>query len=143
MKLTLQSVEGFDNKFTLEIEGVETHLDALNMQRAICRSAIEYVRKLGGATNIMASLLLETKVLLEEEDLEELEQDGDPLANFIRSAPQELKGAEVFVTVKKFIPDEIIITNKNKRESAKRVMQFLEKNGIRDDFFNEILGEQK
>lgn len=143
MKLTLQSVEGFDNKFTLEVEGVESNLDALNMQRAICRSAIEYVRQLGGATNIMASLLLEMKVLLEEKDLLELEQDGDPLAEFIRSAPQELKGAEVFVTVKKFIPDEIIITNKDKRESAKRVMQFLEKNGIRDDFFNAILGEQK
>ena len=143
MKLTLQSVEGFDNKFTLEVEGVESNLDALNMQRAICRSAIEYVRQLGGATNIMASLLLEMKTLLEEKDLLELEQDGDPLAEFIRSAPQELKGAEVFVTVKQFIPNEIIIANRNKRESAKRVMQFLEKNVIKDDFFNAILGEQK
>ena len=143
MRLTLQSVDGFDNKFTLEIEGVETHLDALYTQRAICRSAIEYVRKLSGATNIMASLLMEMKVLLEEEDLLELEQEGDPVADFIRSAPPELKGAEVFVTVKKFIPNEIIITNRDKRESAKRVMQFLEKNGIKDDFFNAILGEQK
>ena len=44
MKLTLQSVEGFDNKFTLEIEGMESITDALNMQRAICRSAVEYTR---------------------------------------------------------------------------------------------------
>lgn len=51
MKFTLQSVEGFDNKFTLEIEGIENVSDALNMKRAICRSAVEYVRKLGGATN--------------------------------------------------------------------------------------------
>lgn len=142
MKFTLQSVEGFDNKFTLEIEGIENVSDALNMKRAICRSAVEYVRKLGGATNIMASLLMEMKVLLEEKDLSELEQEGDPLVDFIRSAP-ELKGSEVFITVKQLIPDEIIISNRNKEEQAKRVMQFLEKNGIKDDFFNAILGEQK
>ena len=143
MKLTLQSVEGFSNKFTLEVEEVETHLDALTMQRALCRSAIEYVRQLGGATNIMASLLVEMKVLLEEKDLLELEQEGDPLAVFIREAPQELKGSEVFVTVNQFIPDEIIITSKNKREQAKRVMQFLVESGMKDDFFNVLLGEQK
>lgn len=91
---------------------------------------------------IMASLLMEMKVLLEEKDLSELEQEGDPLADFIRSAP-ELKGSEVFITVKQLIPDEIIISNRNKEEQAKRVMQFLEKNGIKDDFFNAILGEQK
>ena len=143
MKLTLQSVEGFSDKFTLEVEGVETHLEALTMQRALCRSAIEYVRQLGGATNIMASLLVEMKVLLEEKDLLELEQEGDPLAAFIREAPQELKGSEVFVTVNQFIPDEIIITSKNKREQAKRVMQFLVESGMKDDFFNVLLGEQK
>ena len=143
MKLTLQSVEGFSNKFTLEVEEVETHLDALTMQRALCRSAIEYVRQLGGATNIMASLLVEMKVLLEEKDLLELEQEGDPLAALIREAPQELKGSEVFVTVNQFIPDEIIITSKNKREQAKRVMQFLVESGMKDDFFNVLLGEQK
>ena len=142
MKLTLQSVEEFENKFTLEIEGVETHLDALNMQRAICRSAIEYVRKFNGATNIMPSLLMEMKVLLEEKDLLELEQEGDQLAKYIRTAPQELKGAEVFVTVKQFIPNEIIITNRDKRESTKRVMQFLVENGIKDDFFNILLGDK-
>ena len=143
MKLTLQSVEGFDNKFTLEIEGIEDPVDALTMQRALCRSAIEYVRKFCGATNIMPSLLMEMKVLLEEEDLLELEQDGDPLAEFIRQAPQELKGAEVFVTVKQFIPDEIVIASKNKREQASRIIQFLVENGIKDDFFNAISGEQK
>ena len=41
MKLTLQSVEGFSDKFTLEVEGIESVSDALNMQRAICRSAID------------------------------------------------------------------------------------------------------
>ena len=143
MKLTLQSVEGFDNKFTLEIEGIEDPVDALTMQRALCRSAIGYVRKFCGATNIMPSLLMEMKVLLEEEDLLELEQDGDPLAGFIRQAPQELKGAEVFVTVKQFIPDEIVIASKNKREQASRIIQFLVENGIKDDFFNAISGEQK
>lgn len=141
MKLTLQSVEGFNNKFTLEVEGIESITDALNMQRAICRSAVEYTRKFSGASNIIASILMEMKVLLEEEDLLELEQNGDPAADFIRSAPSELKGAEVFITVKQFIPEEIIISSRNKKEQAKRFMQFLTENGIKDDFFKVILGE--
>ena len=140
MKLTLQSVEGFDNKFTLDIEGIENPVDALTMQRALCRSAIEYVRKLSGVTGIMASLLMEMKVLFKEEDLLELEQEEDPIANLVRLAPQELKGSEVFITVKQFIPDEILIASKNKREQASRIMQFLVENEIKDDFFNLILG---
>ena len=139
MKLTLQSVDGFDNKFTLNIEGMKNPVDALIMQRALCRSAIEYVRKLSGVTGIMASLLMEMKVLFKEEDLLELEQEEDPIANLVRLAPQELKGSEVFITVKQFIPDEILIASKNKREQASRIMQFLVENGIKDDFFN-ILG---
>ena len=140
MKLTLQSVEGFDNKFTLDIEGIENPVDALIMQRALCRSAIEYVRKLSGVTGIMASLLMEMKVLFKEEDLLELEQEEDPIANLVRLAPQELKGSEVFITVKQFIPDEILIASKNKREQASRIMQFLVENEIKDDFFNLISG---
>lgn len=140
MKLTLQSVDGFDNKFTLDIEGMENPVDALTMQRALCRSAIEYVRKLSGTTSIMAALLMEMKVLFKEEDLLELEQEEDPIANLVRLAPQELKGSEVFITVKQFIPDEILIKSKNKREQANRIMQFLVENEIKDDFFNVILG---
>lgn len=142
MKLTLESVEGYDNKFTLEIEGIESVSDALNMQRAICRSAVEYTRKLCGAPNIIASILMEMKVLLEEEDLLELEQNGDPAADFIRLAPPELKGAEVFINVKQFIPDEIITSSIDKRKKIKQFVQSLEEKGIKDDFFNILSGEQ-
>lgn len=142
MRFTLQSVEGFDNKFTLEIEGIESVSDALNMQRAICRSAVEYTRKFDGATSIMPSFLMEMKVLLEEKDLLELEQEGNPLAEYIRTAPQELKGTEVFININSFIPDEIITSSMDKRKKVNQFVRFLEEKGIKDEFFNILLGEQ-
>lgn len=135
MKLTLQSVEGFNNKFTLEVEEVREPLDAIMLQRAICRSAIEYVRKFNGVTSIMPSLLMEMKVLLEEKDLLELEQEGDPLADFIRSAPSELKGTEVFIDVKSFLSKEIIEINNNIKQQAHKIMELLEKSGLKDTNF--------
>lgn len=117
MQLTLKSVSA--NKFTLEVDGIETVLDAVNLKRALFMSAINFAKDLDGLESSFVSYMMAMKELLNDEEIDFLIEEYPLLQPLIVI----LKMNDIVsVDIKSWIPQDIIKDNQAKLQFTRSLI---------------------